>query len=400
MTLGSGNTIFYSTFNSLAVNASSGNDTINITGDSIPTTVTAGSGTVHFTVGSNSVPLILNGAGGADTYTINSNSGPLTINGAGGTNAFVVNSSSSGMTLNGGTSTNTYTINSNSASLTIGGAGTANNVTVNANSGSLTVNGSTGTDSFTVNGTTGSVALHGGTGSTTYLISAPTLAPVNVIGNASGTGALTFDGTTLTDVFSITGTTLNAGSGATVTYSNLTSLTVNGQGGADTYLMSADTTPTTLNGTSGNSTYSINSISAALVINTGTGTSVNTVNLGSNEPASSGNTLANITASVTITGDGLDTLNIDDSATTAARSGTLTPTALSGIATGTIHYSGLAALNLKLGSGGNTLNVTGSASGTATNLTAGTRRATRSFLLAVSPPRWAGSWTTSRATLR
>ena len=229
----------------------------------------------------------------------------------------------------------------------------ASNITVNANSGALTVNGSTGTDSFTVNGTTGGVTLKGGTGSTTYLVSAPTLAPVNVVGNASGTGALTFDGTTLTDVFSITNSTLNSKQRRTVSYNSLTSLTVNGQGGADTFLLTGDTTPTTLNGTSGNGTYNINSVSAALAINTGTGTSVNTVNIGSNEPAASGNTLANITASVTITGDGLDTLNIDDSATSAARSGTLTSTVLSGIATGAIHYSGLATLNIKLGSGGN-----------------------------------------------
>jgi len=99
------------------------------------------------------------------------------------------------------------------------------------------------------------------------------------------------------------------------------------------------------------------------------------VNIGSKRAGGvSVNTLANITAFAHRHGRiGLDTLNIDDSATTAARSGTLSSTVLSGIATGAIHYSGLAALNIKLGSGGNTLNVrTGTAIWDRENLNVGT----------------------------
>ena len=44
-----------------------------------------------------------------------------------------------------------------------------------------------------------------------------------------------------------------------------------------------------------------------------------TVNIGSAYPAASGNTLANIAASLTVVGDNNDVLNITDSATTTAR---------------------------------------------------------------------------------
>ena len=62
---------------------------------------------------------------------------------------------------------------------------------------------------------------------------------------------------------------------------------------------------------------------------------------------------------------------------------------------GAIHYSGLATLNIKLGSGGNTLNVTGSANGTATtNVNAGTGYQHAHLRQPRAQP-WAASWTTS-----
>ncbi len=369
LSLGSGPTIYYSTFNGLTVNGGGGNDTLTIAGDSIPTTVNAGTGTVSFIVNGNAVPLILNGGAGADTFTINSSSGPLTVNGQAGDNSYIVNASSSGATLNGGSAANLYRVNGNSATLTINGAGTSNDVGINANSGTVAVNGNTGADTYTVNATTGQVTLHGGSGTTAYAVTAPTLAPVTVIGGAGGTGTLAFSGTPLRDVFSITGTTINAGTGAAVTYSNLNALTVNGVGGNDSFTVTGDTTPTTLNGATGNSTFNICSAAGLVTVNTGTG--VSTVNVGGNEPSATGNTLAGITGGLTVVGDGGDTLNIDDSADTTARNGAVSATQVTGYSTGAITYSGLTALGLKLGTASDTVNVTASAAHTVTTINAG-----------------------------
>ena len=60
--LGSGPTIYYSTFNHLTVSDNTGGDSFAINGDSIPTTVNAAGGSRAFVVNSNSVPLTLNGS--------------------------------------------------------------------------------------------------------------------------------------------------------------------------------------------------------------------------------------------------------------------------------------------------------------------------------------------------
>jgi hypothetical protein len=374
--------IYYSTFSSLTVNGGGGADTFTVAGGSVPTTVNAAAGTAAFVVNSNSVPLTLNGGGGTNSYTVNSSSGPLTVNGGAGHNAVVVNGSSSGLALNGGSTTNTYAVNGNSASLTVTGGGTANAVTVNANSGTLTVNGTTGTDAYTVNATTGTVTLRGGSGSTTYAVTAPTLAPVAVVGG-SGSGALSFAGTPLRDVFAVTGGTVNAGTGATVTYAGLTSLTVNGAGGNDTFTVAGGGTPTTLlGGSTAASAFNVLSSTALVTVNTGPVPSV--VNLGSNMPAATGNTLSALTGGVTVVGNGGDLLTLDDSATVAARTGTLTATALTGVAPGTLTYGGVATLALKLGAGNDALNFTGTALGTTTSVNAG--GGTNTFALGSAVP--------------
>jgi hypothetical protein len=70
-----------------------------------------------------------------------------------------------------------------------------------------------------------------------------------------------------------------------------------------------------------------------------------------------GDSLLAIRGPLTIAGGGSDTLTVDDSASTGPKSGTLTPTTLTGLdmTPGGITYSGLAALNVRLGSGGSTL---------------------------------------------
>lgn len=367
--VGTNPTIYYSTFTSLTVNGGGGDDTFNVNGNYIPTSLTAGAGDATFNVNTNSVSLaITGGSSGTDTYNINSNAGPLTITGQGADNMFVVNASAANVTLNGGTAGNTYTVNSNSANLTINGGAVTNSVTVAANAGTITVNGGTGTDTFAVQTTSGMVTLKGGAGAnTTYDIAAPTIGPVKVIGN-TGTGALTFHGTTLHDVFAVTATTLSAGTGATVTYSNLTQVIVDGVEGDDTFLVTSAGTPTTLMGQTGNNTFNVRADTALVTIDSGSGT--NTINVGSNAPGATGNVLGNVVGGVNVIGSGTDVLNLNDGGNTTATVATLSTAGLTGIGGG-ITYSGLAALNVKMGSGGNTLNVTGSPATLATGVNLG-----------------------------
>jgi acrosin len=366
---GSAPTLYYSTFNGITVNGGA-SDSFTLSGDSIPTTLNAGSGNDSFTINTNSVALSLNGGSGNDTYTINSNSGLLTATGGSGNSSFIVNASSSSMTLNGGASTNSFTVQSNSATLNLNGGGTTNTVVINGNSSTLIARGGTGSaDSYTVNATTGGITLAGGTGSSAYTITAPTVAAVTVTGSTTGTGTLTYNGTTLNNAFSVSTNAVSAGSGAAVGFTHLTGLVVNGIGGNDSFLVGSDSTPTTLNGSTGNDTFNIQATSAALAINTGSGNS--TVNLGSNAPQSASNTVAGLTGAITVIGDGSDTLNFNDAADIAARTATLTGTSLTGLGTGGLSYSGLAALNLKLGSGGNTLAIRGTAVSTVTNFNTG-----------------------------
>ena len=93
------------------------------------------------------------------------------------------------------------------------------------------------------------------------------------------------------------------------------------------------------------------------------------INVGSNAPASN-SSVDNVTAALTISADAAATLNIDDSGNSSAKTVTLATTTLTGLAPATITYGAVATFNLLLGSGGNTLNVTGT-NGTTNNINTG-----------------------------
>jgi hypothetical protein len=119
--------------------------------------------------------------------------------------------------------------------------------------------------------------------------------------------------------------------------------------------------------------FNVGNVSAGTPLTvTGTGSN-DTYNVGSNAPASGG-VVGNIQGALTVVGDGTATLNVDDTGSTVARTGTLTPTALTGLNMGAsgIAYSGLANLNVNLGSGGNTFLINGTAATTSTALNSGT----------------------------
>jgi hypothetical protein len=111
----------------------------------------------------------------------------------------------------------------------------------------------------------------------------------------------------------------------------------------------------------------------ATTVSTGTGT--NTVYVGS----TAGNAMAspgivdNIKGALTVMGSGLDTLNVDDTGSTTAKTWTLSSSALSwtGTAVGVINYSRLAVLNINLGTGANSFAITGVNASTATTINGG-----------------------------
>jgi hypothetical protein len=134
---------------------------------------------------------------------------------------------------------------------------------------------------------------------------------------------------------------------------------------------------------SGNDTFNIQStqgVLATTTLNTGGGTNV--VNVGSLAPGTSG-VLSGIQGPLIVAGDGSDTLNVDNTGNTGVESGTLTATTLTGLGMGAgrITYSGLATLNISLGSGNDSFTVTGVSNPTVTTINgeAGTNTAVLSF---------------------
>jgi hypothetical protein len=107
-----------------------------------------------------------------------------------------------------------------------------------------------------------------------------------------------------------------------------------------------------------------------VTINLPSGT--NTINIGSSEP-SPGGVLANIQGAVNVVGSRSTTLNLDDSGSRTALTGTLTSSALTGfkLSKSGIAYSGLGALNIVLGTR-DKLAEKSKASGTTTTITGGT----------------------------
>jgi hypothetical protein len=145
-------------------------------------------------------------------------------------------------------------------------------------------------------------------------------------------------------------------------------------GGGDTFTVQGTLagSSTKIIGYGGNDVFNVQATAGPLTVVTGTGVSGNTINVGSLAPATGG-TLKNIQGALTVTGAGSDTLKVDDTGSTVARSGTLTPTTLTGLGMGTggITYNGLSVLNVNLGSGGNTFAINDINPSTRTSISGG-----------------------------
>ncbi|MGA2700304.1 MAG: hypothetical protein ABSH35_04325 [Isosphaeraceae bacterium] len=201
--------------------------------------------------------------------------------------------------------------------------------------------------------------------------------PLTVQGSGADTMNVDDTGSTASKSGTLTSTTLtglNMGPSG-ITYSGLANLNIDLGSGGNTFLISntAAGTTTFLNSGTGADTVNVQATSSATTVNTGGGSNHNIVNVGSLEPASDG-IVNNIQGALTVAGNGADTMNVDDTGSTIAKTGTLTSSALTGLNMGPsgITYSGLANLNIKLGSGGNTFFINSTAVPTSTFLNSGT----------------------------
>jgi hypothetical protein len=172
----------------------------------------------------------------------------------------------------------------------------------------------------------------------------------------SGTDSVYADdtGSTGAKLGTLTPTTLTGlGMGSSgITYSGLASLTVSLGSGGNTFTVANTAAGTTsvLNSGAGNDTVDVQATTGSTTVATGSGS--DTVNVGTLAPASGG-IVDDIQGMLTVMGNGAATLNIDDTGSNGAKSGTLMPTTLTGLGMGSsgIVYSGLGTLNIRLGSG-------------------------------------------------
>ena len=303
--------------------------------------VSLGSGSDSFTVlGTHSGVATVNANGGADVVNVQSTSGATTVNAGDGSDTINIRAIGAALTVNAGNGDDA--INAGSLSPATGG-------TVNAIGALLTVNGDAGTDVLNVDDS-GDGAANAGT------LTATSLTGLGL--SASGLTYGTFEALNIGlgvggDTFTIAGT-----------HTGTTSL--NASAGADSVTILGTAGATTVNSGNDSDTVNVRAIGAALTVNAGDGTDI--INVGSNAPASNGNVNA-IGALLTVNGDaGADTLNVDDTGDSLTNTGTLTATSLSGLglsASG-LSYGTLEALNIGLGSGGDTFMIAGTHAGAIT----------------------------------
>ena len=143
-----------------------------------------------------------------------------------------------------------------------------------------------------------------------------------------------------------------------ITYSGLNQLSINLGAGGNTFLIAgtASGTTTTVNSGTGSDTVNVEATGGPTIVITGGGSNANVINAGSKVPTTGG-VVDHIQGAMSVTGNGADTMNVDDTGSTIAKTGTLTGSALTGLNMAGITYNGLATLNINLGSGNDLFNV-------------------------------------------
>ena len=289
-------TVTFNTLETLVLNASTGDDTVNVNDTAVPTTVNAGAGADSVTIAKTTSPLTVNAAAGNDTVTagvgdLGELGGAVSVAGGTEVNALFVNDSTSG-------AAQTYSIGlgqvtrSGAAAINFSGVqtidltagGLADQVAVPATAAGTTVvvNAGGGNDTVTVgggdlDGLAGTLTLNAGAGATdklvvddsteaivarTYLVNATQVTGAGVTIPYAGAGFERVEllGGRLNDTATVEATTagipvtVNAGLGTDTVFvgtGNLNALladvTVMGGTGTDDRLEVRDGTSTTAN---------------------------------------------------------------------------------------------------------------------------------------------------------
>ena len=410
---GVGSPIYYGGIGALIVNGGVGNNTFLIESDSATTTVNGNTENNLFYVQTTSAPTIINTAGESNIVDIGSN---VPVPGSG-----VLYDIQGAITVNGN---GRVTLNIDDSGDGIAGTGTLTSSALTGfgmATGGISYNGipslnltlGYGNDTLNIQGTNAATVTYISTtgGAITFNIGSLEPQSGGVLGGIQG--ALTIDGdgsdimnvddigdaaaqsgiltpTTLTGlgmaatgvVYSgFTSVTISLGSGGnTFTIENTnstTAITLNSGSGNDIVNLLADSGVTNINGQGGDNVINVQSTNGTTTVNMGTGS---VVNVGSLAPGTGG-VLSTIESELIVTGQGDDTMNVDNSGDTAPESGTLTALTLTGFGLGEsgIVYSGVTTLNILLGPGGNSLTITGAAPVTTVTGGKGSNSATMDF---------------------
>ena len=236
----------------------------------------------------------------------------------------------------------------------------------------LVINGGDGKDSISLTGAsaTDSIQLNGNGGDDRFEIAYPISAGSLLIdGGGSSADALTIAWTNQNDEITVRSNTVETTGQTSVQYTGIANLILNTFGGEDNVVVAQTHTGSTeLNTGEGRDTITVEQTSGRVEIDAGRandairvraigavatihgGDGEDTISVGSTVPLTGG-VLSGIQALLTIAGDAeLDTLNIDSTGDTAANSGNLTSSRLTGLGMPAgIDYTGVDAMNIALG---------------------------------------------------
>jgi Ca2+-binding RTX toxin-like protein len=390
-----GGTYSYSGLRSLTVDGGTGGNTFTVSGMPAATTINSGTGSDAVVVPATSAALTVNGQNGADTVTIGDSGSvqgiqrAVTVGNASGSTTLVVDdstdatgrgTSASPVVLAAGALTNLApaAINySNLSSLTVNSGSGGNVFSVTGTPAATTLNSGTGGDTVTVQATSAALTVNGQSGADTVTIGSSggvqSIAGAVTVTNAAGSTALTVDDSADATGRGTSSSPVIVGAGAltnlaptTISYSNLSALTVDGGSGGNVFSVTGMPATTTLNSGTGNDTVVVPTTSTALTVNGQNGTDTVTV-------GNSTNGVQSINGSVTVGNQqGATALTVDDSADTTRRGNAGVPVTFDngtiiGLAPQPIAYSGLSSFTIDGGSGGNAFAVNGTPAATTLN---------------------------------
>jgi hypothetical protein len=349
---------------SVVVNPGTGDDTINIehTVSGVPVTVNLGNGndTVNISPTLNNLSNILgnvtiHAGSGADTVNVDDQSTNSNQTFTMGANTVTRTGSAlisygpgiQFVNINGGNGSKTY------------------NITGTETNGVTTLNTGDGNDTVNVQATTGVLNINEGNGNDTVNISSSAhnlntiQGAVNIAGGAGNEVLVVSDQSNSSNLtYTMTATSLSRPGAAAINYVLMTSVTLNGGTGSDTYNVNGTggLNFTTLNTGSGPSVVNViaTTSGAPLTINEGVGT--DTVNI-----SPSAQDLDNIQGAVTVNGSiGLNFLTINDQNNGTAQTYTMTATSVARTGAATITFGNeMKFVTLSGSSGADTYSITG-----------------------------------------